>query len=364
MELLPIVDALYDGVADVAAWPRALNALCEVVGGHHAVAVVDGGSAAPPFVASARVDPAHLNRFACRWPEMAAWAPCFPVGAAIDFQIIVPSEVVARSDFYQDVIRPMEGYRAVMSVPFRDDSLFGFLAICRPARAADYEAGEVAQVNQVLPHLARALRARHESESERHRADATLEAMDRIEIAVAIVDAELRPVVLSRAAAAIVARGDGLLASRRRLAGGNAEQTRQLAALVRQATTDDPRVSGAYYMRLERPAHPAWSVTVRRLPGRGRLAAAKPLAMLLLDDTTRTPVEMAPVAAKMFDLTRREAAVAAQLADGQDLAAAAAALGITVGTARNHLKSLFHKTDTHRQAELVGLLLRLTRFSR
>ena len=47
------------------------------------------------------------------------------------------------------------------------------------------------------------------------------------------------------------------------------------------------------------------------------------------------------------------------LAQGLDLQAAAAALGLTYGTARVYLKTLFQRLDVHSQAQLVAALTRL-----
>jgi DNA-binding CsgD family transcriptional regulator len=60
-----------------------------------------------------------------------------------------------------------------------------------------------------------------------------------------------------------------------------------------------------------------------------------------------------------FDLTDREAAVAVLIAEGLSLEEVARHLRIQRGTVRNHLKGVFEKTGTHRQAELVALLARL-----
>ncbi len=46
-----------------------------------------------------------------------------------------------------------------------------------------------------------------------------------------------------------------------------------------------------------------------------------------------------------------------QLARGERLEDSADALGVAIGTARNQLKQIFAKTDTHRQAELVRRIL-------
>ncbi len=58
-------------------------------------------------------------------------------------------------------------------------------------------------------------------------------------------------------------------------------------------------------------------------------------------------------------LTTREAQVAQILAEGLSLTEAARRLRIQIGTARNHLKSIFEKSGTKRQGELVALLCNL-----
>jgi DNA-binding CsgD family transcriptional regulator len=64
---------------------------------------------------------------------------------------------------------------------------------------------------------------------------------------------------------------------------------------------------------------------------------------------------------RLFGLTPAEAGLASRLASGESLASAADALGMAKETARVHLRAVFTKTDTHRQAELVSLLATLAR---
>jgi DNA-binding CsgD family transcriptional regulator len=64
--------------------------------------------------------------------------------------------------------------------------------------------------------------------------------------------------------------------------------------------------------------------------------------------------------ASLFGLTAAEARLASRLAGGAALNEVAAQLGISRETARNQLKAVFAKTETHRQAELVALLSQLT----
>jgi DNA-binding CsgD family transcriptional regulator len=60
-----------------------------------------------------------------------------------------------------------------------------------------------------------------------------------------------------------------------------------------------------------------------------------------------------------LSLTNREVDVARLVAEGLNPPEIARLLRIQVGTARDHLKSIFEKTGTRRQSELAALLGRL-----
>jgi DNA-binding CsgD family transcriptional regulator len=71
------------------------------------------------------------------------------------------------------------------------------------------------------------------------------------------------------------------------------------------------------------------------------------------------PGPPAAILAKTFRLTPAEAKVASVIARGASPEIAARELNISRETARNQLKSVFAKTDTHRQSELVALILQV-----
>lgn len=80
------------------------------------------------------------------------------------------------------------------------------------------------------------------------------------------------------------------------------------------------------------------------------------IALFVDPGVSRAPVEQLSV---LFGLTAGQARIAARLAEGMTLEAAATACGISKETARNHLKAVFFKTGTARQSELVALLAHL-----
>jgi DNA-binding CsgD family transcriptional regulator len=60
-------------------------------------------------------------------------------------------------------------------------------------------------------------------------------------------------------------------------------------------------------------------------------------------------------------LSPRQATLTARLADGESLAKIANELGMTLSTARWHLREVFRRTNSHSQAELVSLAKRVCR---
>jgi DNA-binding CsgD family transcriptional regulator len=81
--------------------------------------------------------------------------------------------------------------------------------------------------------------------------------------------------------------------------------------------------------------------------------------LLTLNALGPGPGPPAAIIAKTFRLTPSEAKLACIIARGAPPDIAASELKISRETARNQLKSVFAKTDTHRQSELVALLIQV-----
>jgi DNA-binding CsgD family transcriptional regulator len=89
------------------------------------------------------------------------------------------------------------------------------------------------------------------------------------------------------------------------------------------------------------------------------LPAQEVRALLTLNALGPKPGPPAAILAKTFRLTPAQAKLACVIARGASPEIAAGELKISRETARNQLKSVFAKTDTHRQSELVALILQV-----
>jgi DNA-binding CsgD family transcriptional regulator len=180
--------------------------------------------------------------------------------------------------------------------------------------------------------------------------------LDRLDSGVILADARGVPVYANSKALSIVAEADGL-ALNGGLTAATPEATRQLRVAFAQAASDS--ASEPVRLALARPSHrPPLQLAflpMRRLgavvPGSGSAAVA-----IFLTVSGATPSIERQMVADAFRLTRRESEVAVRLAEGQDLASIAEALGIRVAAVRQYLKRVFDKTGVHNRSALVALI--------
>ncbi len=86
-----------------------------------------------------------------------------------------------------------------------------------------------------------------------------------------------------------------------------------------------------------------------------------PRALLIIIDPEQMPEPTLDVLRRLFGLTHHEALVATCVMRGEGLKSIADELSVSLATVKTHLHHVFAKTDTHRQAELVRLLLSISR---
>lgn len=98
-------------------------------------------------------------------------------------------------------------------------------------------------------------------------------------------------------------------------------------------------------------------LTVCSLPEQPDASPPEHLAVIFISDPARRPEVSNTVLSDLFGLTPTEAEVARALAGGRRTDEIAQDLAISTTTVAFHLRNLFDKTGTHRQADLIALIL-------
>jgi DNA-binding CsgD family transcriptional regulator/PAS domain-containing protein len=168
---------------------------------------------------------------------------------------------------------------------------------------------------------------------------------------------------LSPAAEQLLESGDGLRLQRGRLHAADPDSHRRLEEAVGAAVgaVRTGMCGGAALIAHSSGCRP-YLVTTSLLPAAdGPFADFAPAVLLRIVATTKGHAGGPERLTSLFGLTRREGQLAEAVIAGHSLESASESLQISKNTARVHLQSLFRKTGTSRQSELVRLLIELSR---
>lgn len=184
-------------------------------------------------------------------------------------------------------------------------------------------------------------------------------AVNRSDVGVLIVDVHGRLTFANEAAEALIARNDGL-----RRKGDLIAATKLVDTLRLQAAIEHVVSPFGGKARAER----APVVALPRASGRQLMAAVVPLdgetahdddaAIIYVFDPGQDLRLLLEPVCQLYGLSPVETRLTCLLADGLSLADAAQATRVQELTARSYLKQVFLKTNTKRQGELVGLMLK------
>lgn len=178
-------------------------------------------------------------------------------------------------------------------------------------------------------------------------------AFDRFLVGVVIVDEKGTVRLTNKEAERILGENDGLGISQGVLKGSVPKQNSKLYEGIERAFHEEaldeivsfPRLSGGRpYLVL--------------IPGQRFSADETPdaVVLLIIDTEQRTKVS-GDTLVRLYNLTPSETRVALMLIDGKRLDQIAEELDVAQTTVVFHLKNLFRKTDTNRQADLIRVLL-------
>ncbi len=201
--------------------------------------------------------------------------------------------------------------------------------------------------------LARAL-ARAEARG--HLASA---ALDRMAMGVVILDGEGRVAHLNPAARRRLGSECGvtLLVDRLEFADPELEKRLRVLRERQHETGTEPRRLASELLRAPRNAErPPLDILAVSLDGLDLAQGGAAMALFLsdADHASETP---ASVLQRLYGLTAAESRVAGEVLRGSGIDEAATHLGLKRETVRTHLKHVFAKVGTTRQADLVRLLL-------
>ncbi len=350
------LEAVYDTALSPAAWPRALDRLAALFDCHFADVFTRSHDRSRYAGLAHGLDRAdYQDLFLDTWFTRNVWGLARPVrepGEVISTRQMVDPSVLLRSEIYADYLAPRglhEGLRLAIAA---DADGVQDVSLLRAWKAGPFGADDLDLGRALLPHLQRAAAIARRLGFADAASRAGLLALEAAGLAVILLGAGNRVLLCNGAAERLLRSADGLASRGGELWGSTGPATRLLRVALARGFA---RVAGT--VRLPRPsgASPLVAVAMPLHGTDGWEEGVPPRVALLVGD----PLARGPSPgqlARLFGLTDAEAELAGELLAGRDLREVAARRRRSINTVRNHLARLMSKTDTTRQAELVGLL--------
>jgi DNA-binding CsgD family transcriptional regulator len=380
-----LVETIYATIGDDGRWQAVLRRLCEDFSSRcAALARYDFSSNTGEILHQAPANAPLTAVYAYRG-AVNPWflsRQHYAQGRVITGLDIIGRDEFLRTDFYREVLRPNGLFHRLCGVLSRASDQMLYVVLHRRKEQEEFGEAERQRLAALLPHLAQAVAVSGRLHAAERWARLLSCVVDTVSPRLFIIDAAGRIAYSNVAASDALEHraGNGAQSSARKPYGmapapgitlmerlGIAEMRDQaaLVALLRMAmaapgdeqtgTHDD----STHQLRVHSSRERAWmllSLRKLRMPDETPGASVSPLFAVTVSNPQEDEAEALHSFARHFSLSPAQSRVSALILKGHSPLSVASALHLSANTVRSHLKQIFLKTNTHRQAELITLL--------
>jgi len=260
----------------------------------------------------------------------------------------------------EEILKALYSLGGMFHLP---DGIAGALAVFIPREQGHPDQSAIGSFQRLMPHIRQSASLGQLVQQNAATRGALLEALAAKADGVILLGLDGRPSFMNAAAEAVLAADDGLAWRGEQFTARRGSETRCLHALIRDvlARPLGDRFGRGGLMAVTRPSgRRAYVVEVLAAPPTETFLTVHSVACVVrLYDLASARSPSTGTLRTVFGLSAREADLAAALMSSLGVADAAAAAGMAVNTARNHLQSIFRKCGVTSQTEAVQLFARL-----
>lgn len=363
-DVLKLVSLAYDAALDERQWMPFLEAFAAAVGGSSAILRSnDLLNEAASFHTSVGYDPAWQAAYCNHFVKvdyfnhlMAQYEP----GQIFSSDQNMGQTALGKSEYYNDYLRPQDKVHALGTYLIREGNHSLVLGVQRGKRASVFIEEEHRLMRTLIPHITRAAQVHRKLHTVTAQKDQAQGALDHVRMGVILTNRYGTPLYLNRAAELMMTQDVGLGVFHKNLAAHSPTETAQLLKMIfdaslganGSATGGDMRITMPnkvdYLHCVVTPVSQEFSFMLKAPIGGDCVAVflSQPGGLQLSPKRLVT----------LYKITPAEARLAARLAALRSVEEAADDLGISMSTARSQLKSVFAKTGTKGQSELLMLI--------
>jgi DNA-binding CsgD family transcriptional regulator len=362
--LSALIGDIYDAALNSSLWPDVLGKTTQFIGGPSAALWskdLAGKTGNVSFFSG--FDPGYVDAYLGEYMDLdPAATGHFFAGIA---EPVAQASLIARDEFretrfYREWAKPQGLVDCVTAALDKSDASIALFGISRHRRDGIADDDTRRRMRFVAPHIRRALLVGRAAEFSTAEAAAFADTFDGVGAGMFLVDGGERLIHTNVAGQAMLDAGDFLRFAGGRLVGGDAKVTKLLHEAFTAASGGDA-ATGTKGIALTLTAQDGEPYVAHVLPltsGTRRLAGAvrTATAALFVHQAALSPPAQPEAIARHYRLTPAELRVLLAVVAVGGVPEVAEALGVAETTVKTHLRRLYAKTGTGRQADLVRLV--------
>jgi DNA-binding CsgD family transcriptional regulator/PAS domain-containing protein len=364
--LSKLLGTLYDAAADPLQWPRFLCEVTRAFHGNNAALVIhDVKHLTSAASLHWGIDQSVIRRYDEYYGQRDIWrqkalSHSYPGWIATSEEVCSMAEL-QRSEFYNDLLGPNDMAHAMWSLVEQSDSRYTNFGVYRGLGKGEFKEHEVQLLRFLAPHMKRAFAIHFQFADLKHRGESLQAALDALSAGVILVGHKMRIVAMNRNATKLVAESDGLLAIQEVLRADSAGETSLLERLVAEAeaTSNGRGLGPAGAMLVSRKSRSSLQLLVTPVRNLKFDVASNVKAIVFVNDPDQRVRPSQSALEALFGLTPAEYRVAVLLGDGHAPPVIAEILVVSRNTLKSQLSSIYRKTGTSSQSQLVRILSKL-----
>ncbi|MDH5751320.1 MAG: helix-turn-helix transcriptional regulator, partial [Deltaproteobacteria bacterium] len=246
-----------------------------------------------------------------------------------------------------------------------EDGRLWTIGFTRGENKEPFDKKESEFIELLLPHINRAINLGYLLQQQTEPGEQKLfwplvSLVDGITWGVLLLDDEAKPVYMNRAAEKLLAKEDGLKICQEKISAILPERDLALQDMIQAAIgyPDDlykVRIGGTIRINRKKSDYPLIVSASPFRPQHINQAPAGSSVIVVISSPEQYSHPSAEVLRELFGLTKAESRLAVELGKGDTLDQISLRMGIKKSTVRSQLLSIFQKTGSKRQADLVRL---------
>jgi DNA-binding CsgD family transcriptional regulator len=289
---------------------------------------------------------------------LASHIAAAPIARFYATNLDLSAELFRATRFYQQWVKPQGVAYACGAIVMREGQWLTQLVLQRVPNQPPFTRHELGIFNRLMPHLQRAIQMRQRFRDLQMGQNFLTSGLDVLAMPTILIDELGQVAHCNRSAQQTLSGRRDLWIENGHLCSRTAAHTIKLNLEITKAiqasrgSASDapgvvllPRTGKKNLMLLISPLHASGAAKIRGG------------ALLFAFDPDMVPSTIVDLVRRLFDLSQAEAALAVSLCSGLTLDEASVERGTSLQTVRTQLKSIFNKTGTNRQADLISVLL-------